>query len=474
MGKVMFSMRHLKHLISLETFRESLNKADLTRFRYYSQFVRTCIFPSATVGMHTITEVFRVGGTFFPSLNACHFGDSLDEFPQHNALTLSHISTCIQTASIHIPMGAVGLNHTFSKSLLSLTISGAISPVDLSSLRSCVFLQELAIIPAAEFRSSAVSFTALEIASGMLSLRRLSLWIKGRPLCTAPRITSVTSLVLRGEPFEIQSALTCFFGLQDITLKFKHFAGLQQEACIACFSHIGQQYRSTLARLNFESDWIGTEPFPLSESLKLLYRTVEDLKCLSLSVEAHYMWTADITRMSKHWPNLEEINLSVGVSPGALRVLARLPRLRIISVKSGNICRVQIPSMVPFDQSFSPAADYSRGLFSEKVTIQIPVHVRYALPLLVRILLTALIQRSTSGVQLNFDVLENIFGYLNPYELLPLLVVSKPVYRVAIKFIWRVIPSLVPLIKLLPGRVTKKFMVYYWVRSSGNRMKQGR
>lgn len=62
--------------------------------------------------------------------------------------------------------------------------------------------------------------------------------------------------------------------------------------------------------------------------------------------------------------------------------------------------------------------------------------------------------------------MENIFGFLGPSELHPLLLVSRLVYYLSRKFLWKALPSLIPLVKLLPGTVIKRITVYHWVRAS--------
>lgn len=80
-------------------------------------------------------------------------------------------------------------------------------------------------------------------------------------------------------------------------------------------------------------------------------------------------------------------------------------------------------------------------------------------------ILTAQFQHVQTRIQLVPDVLENIFSFLNSSELIPLLSVSRITYLLSRKFLWRVLPSLIPLVKLLPGKVFNRAMVYHWVRS---------
>lgn len=62
------------------------------------------------------------------------------------------------------------------------------------------------------------------------------------------------------------------------------------------------------------------------------------------------------------------------------------------------------------------------------------------------------------------ELLQTVFDYARPSDLWTLLTVSKHINTVARRRLWRNLPSLVPLLKLLPGTLLLEGRIYRWVR----------
>lgn len=61
------------------------------------------------------------------------------------------------------------------------------------------------------------------------------------------------------------------------------------------------------------------------------------------------------------------------------------------------------------------------------------------------------------------ELIELIVGHVPPSDLWALLQVSSHFHPVAVKLLWKVIPSIIPLLKLLPGSLLVKDGHYRWV-----------